>query len=158
MKRLLTLWAVLGMTYVAIETLWRGYSHPSMFIVGGLCGLLVGSINQWPRFYRTPVILQSVIGAIMVLTVEFVAGCILNLWLELGVWDYSNQPGNILGQVCPVYGLLWLFLMPMAIWAEDTGRWLIWFYEAKTHSSQLLPPEQEIYTLSSVYLDFFTGQ
>ena len=37
MKRVITLWALLGAAYVALETLWRGYSHPSMFIVGGLC-------------------------------------------------------------------------------------------------------------------------
>lgn len=158
MKRLLTLWAALGVAYVAVETLWRGYSHPSMLVVGGLCGLLVGAINQCPRFYRAPVILQSAIGAVMVLAVEFAAGCVLNLWLGLGVWDYSGQPGNILGQVCPVYGLLWLLLMPLAIWAEDTGRWLIWHYEIAVHGRQLPPPEQRVYTLGSIYLDFFTGQ
>ena len=55
MKRVITLWALLGAAYVALETLWRGYSHPSMFIVGGLCGVLVGALNQAPRFYNVPV-------------------------------------------------------------------------------------------------------
>ena len=99
MKRILTIWATLGAAYVVFETLFRGYSHPSMFVVGGLCGVLVGTINQAPRFYRAPVIVQSVIGAVIVLAVEFVSGCVLNLWLGLGVWDYSNQPGNVLGQI-----------------------------------------------------------
>ena len=101
MKRILTIWAALGAAYVVFETLFRGYSHPSMFVVGGLCGVLVGAINQAPRFYRAPVIVQSVIGAVIVLAVEFISGCVLNLWLGLGVWDYSNQPGNVLGQICP---------------------------------------------------------
>ena len=57
MKRVITLWALLGAAYVALETLWRGYSHPSMFIVGGLCGVLVGALNQAPRFYNAPVAL-----------------------------------------------------------------------------------------------------
>ena len=52
MKRILTIWATLGAAYVVFETLFRGYSHPSMFVVGGLCGVLVGTINQAPRFYR----------------------------------------------------------------------------------------------------------
>lgn len=159
MKRLLTLWAALGVAYVAVETLWRGYSHPSMLVVGGLCGLLVGAINQVPRFYSAPVVLQSALGALMVLAVEFAAGCVLNLWLGLDVWDYSGQPGNLLGQVCPVYGLLWFFLMPMAIWAEDTGRQLLWFYEREArHRWMLPPPAQDLYTLGSVYRDFFTGK
>lgn len=99
MKRVLTLWIALGVMYVALETVFRGYSHPSMLVVGGLCGLLVGSINQCSRFYNAPVVLQSIAGALIVLTIEFVAGCILNLWLDLGVWDYSSQPWNILGQI-----------------------------------------------------------
>lgn len=87
MKRVITLWALLGAAYVALETLWRGYSHPSMFIVGGLCGVLVGALNQAPRFYNAPVALQAAAGAAVVLAVEFASGCILNLWLGLDVWD-----------------------------------------------------------------------
>ena len=82
MKRILTIWATLGAAYVVFETLFRGYSHPSMFVVGGLCGVLVGAINQAPRFYRAPVIVQSVIGAVIVLAVEFVSGCVRHLFCK----------------------------------------------------------------------------
>lgn len=78
MKRILTIWAALGAIYVALEVVFRGHSHPAMLIVGGLCGVLVGAINQAPRFYNAPVIVQAVIGAVIVLAVEFVAGCVLN--------------------------------------------------------------------------------
>lgn len=158
MKRILTLWTVLGVMYVALEVFYRGYSHPSMFIVGGLCGVLVGAINQHPRFYHAPVYLQSIIGALIVLCVEFVSGCILNLWLGLGVWDYSDQPGNILGQICPVFGLLWFLIMPLAIWAEDTGRWLIWFYESAVYERTGEEPAQAIYSLKTVYTEFIQGK
>ena len=94
MKRVLTIWAALGAVYVALEILFRGRSHPAMLIVGGLCGVLVGAINQRPGFYRAPVIVQAMIGALIVLAVEFVSGCVLNLWLGLGIWDYSNLPGK----------------------------------------------------------------
>ncbi len=158
MKRILTIWATLGAAYVVFETLFRGYSHPSMFVVGGLCGVLVGTINQAPRFYRAPVIVQSVIGAVIVLAVEFVSGCVLNLWLGLGVWDYSNQPGNVLGQICPAFGLLWFFIMPLAIWAEDTTRYLIWAYDCAVYHSQPAPPTIAPYSLKSVYGDFICGR
>lgn len=158
MKRVLMIWAALGAVYVAFETLFRGYSHPSMFVVGGICGVLVGAINQIPRFYRAPVIVQSVIGALIVLAVEFVSGCVLNLWLGLNVWDYSNQPGNVLGQICPVFGLLWFFIMPLAIWAEDTARWMIWAYECAVYGKCEPPPDIRPYTLKSVYADFFCGR
>lgn len=158
MKRIMTLWAALGVMYVALEVIFRGYSHPSMFIVGGLCGVLVGAINQRPRFYNAPVFLQSIIGALIVLCVEFVSGCILNLWLELGVWDYSGMAGNLLGQVCPAFGLLWFLIMPLAIWAEDTGHWLIWFYESAVYEKTMEEPVQAMYSLKDVYTDFITGK
>lgn len=158
MKRVLLIWAILGGVYVALETVWRGYSHPSMLIVGGLCGVLVGAINQHPRFIRAPVAVQAAIGALIVLAVEFISGCILNLWLGLGVWDYSGQPGNVLGQICPAFGVLWFFIMPLAIWAEDTARWLIWFYERTAQGREPPPPDFKPYTLKSVYGDFIHGR
>ena len=97
--------------------------------------MLVGALNQAPRFYSAPVAIQAAAGAAVVLAVEFASGCVLNLWLGLGVWDYSGLPGNVLGQICPAFGLLWFLLMPFAIWAEDTARWCIWFYEMS-----LMPP------------------
>jgi len=158
MKRVLTLWAALGVMYVAMETVFRGYSHPSMLIVGGLCGVLVGAINQHPRFYNAPVVIQSIMGAVIVLVVEFLAGCVLNLWLGLNVWDYTGQPGNILGQVCPLFGLLWFLIMPLAIWAEDTARWFIWLYETIVYKREPDKPALPMYSLTSVYLDFIRGR
>ena len=158
MKRVLTIWAALGAVYVALEILLRGRSHPAMLIVGGLCGVLVGAINQRPGFYRAPVIVQAMIGALIVLAVEFVSGCVLNLWLGLDIWDYSNQPGNVLGQICPVFGLLWFLIMPLAIWAEDTARWLIWAYERAVYGKAGEPPGIAPYSLKSVYMDFICGR
>lgn len=158
MKRILTLWAALGAAYVTIELLWRGYSHPSMLIVGGLCGVLVGLLNQYPRFFRAPVFVQSIIGAGIVLVVEFISGCVLNLWLGLNVWDYSGQFGNVLGQVCVLYAVLWVLLMPFAIWAEDTGRWLIYSWDKLLQRGPGPRPEYPPYTVRRVYVDFFTGK
>lgn len=98
MKRILTLWGLLGAAYVALEVLFRGYSHPSMLIVGGLCGVLVGAINQRPGFFRAPVIVQAVIGALIVLAVEFVSGCVLNLWLGLGFGTIQISRGTCWGR------------------------------------------------------------
>lgn len=158
MKRVLTIWAALGAVYVALEILFRGRSHPAMLIVGGLCGVLVGAINQRPGFYRAPVIVQAMIGALIVLAVEFVSGCVLNLWLGLGIWDYSNLPGNVLGQICPAFGLLWFLIMPLAIWAEHTARWLIWAYECAVYGKTEKPPDIAPYSLKSVYKDFIFGR
>ena len=40
------LFAVGGTGYVLLEFLWRGWSHISMFLAGGLCFLLVGHLEE----------------------------------------------------------------------------------------------------------------
>ena len=42
--------------------------------------------------------------------IEFLTGVVVNIVLKMNVWDYSAMPGNILGQVCLPYSLLWFFL------------------------------------------------
>lgn len=106
-----------GLLYAAVEILWRGYTHPSMIVVGGICFVLIGLLNEW--FPRMPVPVQMAVGALEVTAVEFLSGCVLNLWLGLHIWDYSNVPGNVLGQVCLPFTVAWFFLAYVAIRAED---------------------------------------
>ena len=54
------------------------------------------------------------------------AGLILNVWLGLGVWDYSALPGNLWGQICPEYAVLWVPLSAAAIVVDDWLRYWIW--------------------------------
>ncbi len=112
-----------GIIYVIIEMLWRGYSHWSMFILGGLCFLLLGLINE--KYARDiPLILQMLFGTLIITSLEFIAGCILNLRLGLNVWDYYDLPFNILGQICLPYMFLWFLLSPVCIIVDDYMRYL----------------------------------
>ena len=74
--KILAIWFIIGMVYFVIEGIWRipkgGYANISMLFVGGLCGLLVGSINQVPRFYNMAVWKQAGLGTFIVLVVEYV--------------------------------------------------------------------------------------
>ena len=36
-----------GTTYFGIEMLWRGHSHWTMALVGGICFVLIGAINEY---------------------------------------------------------------------------------------------------------------
>lgn len=120
----LVLFLVGGIIYILVEILWRGYSHYSMFIVGGLCFLLVGVINEFYS-YSLGLVWQAMIGSILITLVEFIAGLILNVYLGLRIWDYSNLPFNILGQVCLPFLIAWFFLAGIAIILDDYLRfWL----------------------------------
>ncbi len=120
-----------GTTYFGIEMLWRGYSHWTMALVGGLCFVLIGAINEYIP-WEMKFIQQSFIGASIIIVVEFVAGLILNVWLSLGIWDYSDLPFNILGQICLYFYFAWLFLSAVAIVLDDYLRYWL-FKEEKPH-------------------------
>lgn len=118
-----------GIVYILIELLWRGYSHWSMCILGGTCFVLLGLINE--RYtWDIPLWIQMLIGAFIITVLEFTAGCILNLHFGLHVWDYYDMPFNILGQVCLPYMILWFFLSPVCIIADDYIRY-VFFDEEK---------------------------
>ena len=91
-----------GVAYCGIEILWRGYTHWTMFIVGGICFVFCGSINEFLD-WKTPLWKQMLICSIGITTIEFISGIIINVVLKLNVWDYNNLPLNIFGQVSLIY-------------------------------------------------------
>lgn len=104
--------AIGGLGYNLIELLWRGRTHWSMFFVGGACFQLIGQVG---RRVRAPLAVRCGLCALGITAVELISGCILNLWLDLNVWDYSRQRFNIKGQVCLLYSVFWLLLSVAAI-------------------------------------------
>ena len=111
-----------GSIYVMMEILWRGYSHWSMFLLGGICFIALGLINEIIP-WNMPLYQQMAIGSLVITGIEFISGCILNLWLKMNVWDYSNLPFNIKGQICLPFTILWFFLSLVAIVLDDYLRW-----------------------------------
>jgi uncharacterized membrane protein len=113
-----------GLLYNLLEIAFRGWSHWSMFVLGGVCFVCLGLINEIIP-WEMPIWWQAVMGACMITTLEFVTGCIVNLWLELDIWDYSQMPGNFLGQICPLFFVLWLLISVAGIMLDDWLRyWL----------------------------------
>ena len=93
-----------GAGYLTLELLYRGRSHGSMFLAGGLCFLLIGHLSHVePKLNLAG---RTVAGALIVTTVELAAGLLVNRQYE--VWDYRDQPLNFMGQICPAFTLLWL--------------------------------------------------
>ena len=62
--------------------------------------------------WEVPLWLQATACAALVTAAELVAGLVLNVWLGLGVWDYSCLPGNFLGQICPQFTACLLYTSP----------------------------------------------
>ncbi len=92
--------------YPLLELLWRGRTHWSMSLAGGLCLVLLLIISRIPL----PRPFLWLLGALAITGVEFAIGCIVNRWLHLGVWDYSALPLNLLGQISLPFSLIWFAL------------------------------------------------
>lgn len=107
-----------GFSYCGIEILFRGFSHISMLIAGGICFVLIGLLNEIFPF-KISIISQMFISSLIITLVEFIAGYIVNILLGLNVWDYSDLPYNYLGQICLLFSNIWFFLSLPAILLDD---------------------------------------
>lgn len=131
----LTLFLVGGVFYYSLEVIFRGYSFPAMAVCGGLCFIICGVINERSRCM--PLVLQQLIAASGITVIEFIFGLILNVWLGLNMWDYSNMPGNVLGQICPQFMILWFFLSAVGIILDDVVRWRFFGEEKEKNREEL---------------------
>lgn len=105
LKKNSALFTMGGLAYSMIEVLWRGKTHWSMLITGGAC--FVSLFRIFDKLTDISLWRKCLIGSGIITVYEFCSGCIFNLWLKLKVWDYSNIPFNIKGQICPLYSFLW---------------------------------------------------
>ena len=101
MKKLseyLFLWTFGGCLYYSFEVIFHGFSHWSMFILGNLLCVFCDPGKDGALAGRC-------VGAtfrciVFVTAMEFITGIIVNKWLGLAVWDYSDQPFQLFGQIC----------------------------------------------------------
>lgn len=111
-----------GSFYITLEVFWREYSHWAMFILAGAVFIVIGLLNELWR-WETDIILQALVGTLIATVGEFITGCIVNLWLGWNIWSYEGLWGNVLGQICPKFILLWIPISLLAIILDDILRW-----------------------------------
>ena len=99
--------AVGGVGYGLLELLWRGRTHWTMLLAGGLCAQILYTLAcrcPWRRWQK------CLAAGALITTVEFLTGVLVNLRLGWNVWDYSDRRFHLLGQICPLYTFLWTAL------------------------------------------------
>ncbi len=134
MKRLseyLFLWAVGGSIYYGFELLFRGFSHWSMFVLGGICFVFF-AVQGRMVLWQDPLWLQLARCMVFVTSMEFITGIIVNKWLLLNVWDYSRLPLQLFGQICVPFIIIFSGLAAVGIILS--GYLMHWLYqEPKPH-------------------------
>lgn len=99
------LWGLGGSLYYTLEILLRGFSHWTMFLLGGFCLLFFAMQGKWIHWHD-PLWIQVLRCTLFVTAGEFITGMIVNKWLHWNVWDYSDQPFQLFGQICIPFTIL----------------------------------------------------
>ena len=117
-------WLFGGVLYGVLEVLWRGHTHWTMMALAALLCVPLDVANEHMP-WSLPLTVQAALGGLAITAGELAAGLILNVWLGLGVWDYTGQWGNLWGQVCPLYTALWCLLAgPVIVGFDWLDYWL----------------------------------
>ena len=115
-----------GGVYYGIEWAFRQYSHPSMFLLGGICFIICGVFNEiLPS--ELPLPAQMLLCSLAITTLELIFGYILNIKMGLRIWDYSGHFLNFKGQICLLFSVIWFFMGGIAIIVDDYIRY--WFFD-----------------------------
>ena len=131
LSKYIFLWAIGGCLYYSFELIFRGFSHWTMFVLGGICFLFIyiqGKIVKW----KDSIFIQVIRCIIFVTSMEFITGIIVNKWLDLNVWDYSRLPFQLFGQICLPFMIIFSGLCVLGILISS--QLAHWFYkEEKPH-------------------------
>ncbi|MBQ2847362.1 MAG: hypothetical protein IJE74_03810 [Clostridia bacterium] len=107
MKEYFMCFAIGAVAYGLIEVAVRGYTHWTMALTGGAVMVLLNLINQTKNLN---IFVKCLIGMIVITSLEFAVGMAVNVGLKWNVWDYSDKPFNLFGQICPQFCIAWFFI------------------------------------------------
>ncbi len=114
--------------YSLLEVLWRGYTHWSMALTGGACLILMYRTDI--KFEKDSLFKKCLFGSVIITSLEFIVGCIVNILFKWKIWDYSHSAFNILGQICLPFTILWFFIsLPVVYFSKFIRNFI---FERKT--------------------------
>lgn len=110
-----------GTLYYCLELIFRGHSHYSMILCGGLAFYFVSLMNRhFERFLH--LVTRLILSSMIITGTELIFGIIFNLHLGYSVWDYSEHAIHYRGQICLTFSILWFFLSLPLFWVEKKIR------------------------------------
>lgn len=124
------LWTWTGAVYFFLEVTYKTLRGEPQAISWTMFFLAIILAIPLERFgaelpWEMSLALQSLICGTAITLAELAAGLVLNVWLKMGVWDYSHLPGNLWGQICPQFWVLWCILSAFGIVALDWLRYVV---------------------------------
>ncbi len=97
--------------YPALEVAWRGRTHWTMALAGGMAAVALRRISG--RHRRRPLWRQALRGGLAITGIEYAIGRLFNR--RHRIWDYRKMPLNLQGQVCLSYTACWCVLSGLVL-------------------------------------------
>ena len=98
--------------YTMMEIMGRGYTHWTMGIAAGVTMSVLYHMEDRLSASR---LTRALLGGLFVTAAEFTVGVFDNIIMGWQVWDYSDMPLNLMGQICPMFSALWYVLCFLGI-------------------------------------------
>ena len=117
-----TIFVIGAFAYGLIEICVRGYTHISMGFLGGICMLTISFLNS-KRRKGLPLLAILVFMMFFITFAELITGIIVNINMQLNIWDYSDVPLNYKGQICLPFMGFWFVLSFLGIVIDEFLRW-----------------------------------
>lgn len=116
-----------GFIYCMIEILFRGWSHWSMFVLAGFLGVFCIDLVNNVLSFDCDYIVQILISTILCTIGEGISGIILNVWLQLNIWDYSKMAFGtfFFGQCNILFCFAWMLIISIIILYCDSYNYYI---------------------------------
>ena len=126
----LLLWTWGGTVYFFGEVIYKTLSHHPERISWTMLVLALILCIPLERcgaelIWEMPIWLQSICCTLLITLTELVSGLIINVWLGLNVWDYSNLSYNFMRQICLQFSAIWLVLSIIGIFIFDWVRYIV---------------------------------
>jgi uncharacterized membrane protein len=104
-----------GIKYISL----MGYTSLWMLPVYFIGSFTLAIINDIPWFYNKKMLIQTILGGLCLIIIEFISGVILNIYFKLNVWSYENDFCNLLGQIKLSTSIVWILAVPFFIFVID---------------------------------------
>lgn len=110
----MSVFAIGAVGYGASEILCRGRTHWTMLLAGGICFSVIYGSEK--KYCTLPLYLRCLVGSVFITCVEYIFGCVVNILLGWDVWDYSDLPLNIMGQISLRFFAIWFAFCFFIVW------------------------------------------
>lgn len=101
----------------AVEVAYAAYKEKRFvnkgFLAGPICpiygfgALLILELDKFIKSGSLPFYMGIALAVVFTTTLEYITGYIMEKFLNIKAWDYSNEVLNLHGQICLKFSLFW---------------------------------------------------